>query len=173
MARNIKSTYKVQFPIRSESTALDDIKGIDKSQYYLTFTGTPKEISKILNCHEGSVQPCAARDIKLKGCKIITWDRYAKSTPYGLIDTKTGELKDINGQKLFTIQQLAKILNYAESYVYRAARDPEVGKNTWKNERIVPIDNAEIRHYLVYKGAYADFYHLYVNGVFKTKLVYE
>lgn len=173
MARNVKSIYKVQFPIRSESTALDDIKGIDKSQYYLTFTGTPKEISKVLNCHEQSVQSCAARNITLKGCKITTWDRYAESTPYGLLDTKTGELKDIDGQKLFTIQQLAKILNYAESYVYRAARDSKVGKSTWANERIVPIDNAKIRHYLVHKGAYADFYHLYVNDVFKTELIYE
>ena len=59
MARNVKSTYKVQFPIRSESTAFDDIKGIDKSQYYLTFTGTPKEI---LNCNSKSGLIIATND---------------------------------------------------------------------------------------------------------------
>lgn len=164
MARKSVSLYQVIFPIRSDSIVLDDIPGLDRQDEYPMQIGDVFTISDFLDCSEHSVVTCAKQGHRLRGCKINIWQRYFECTPYAVSNVKTGKLKSFNGTDIFTLEKMAKVLNYSESYIANAAIHPNVGKRTFGDERVVKIANAKIRHYVNFGGKECDFYMFNING---------
>lgn len=176
MARKSVSLYQVIFPIRSDSIVLDDIPGLDldRDDYYPTQIGDAFTISDFLGCSEHSVVTCAKQGHRLKGCKINIWERYFECTPYAVSNVKTGELKTFNGNDIFTLEEMAKVLNYSESYITYVSLHPDAGKRSFGDERVIRIANARIRHYVNFNGKECDFYMFNINGDDREyKLNYE
>lgn len=164
MARKSNTLYQLIMPIKSDSTVFDDIPGLNKDEYLASQIGDALTISEFLRCNEHSVVTCAKQGHRLKGCSIKIWKRYFENIPFGVLNTKTGKLKDFDGVNVFTVGQLSKILHYSESYITNMSLHNNVGKRAFKDEKIVRISNAKIRHYDYFNGKEVNFYAVKVDN---------